>query len=354
MARRDAGARPATPQDRSARALWQAYRWRWGRRRLLARALAKRRQLRVVADRTSSIAPGAVLAFLCLRNEAQRLPYLLQHYRGLGVDHFLVVDNGSDDGSDALLSGEPDISLWRTDASYRLARFGLDWVTWLQIRHGHGHWCLTVDADELLVYPFWQTRPLPALCHELARRGRSSMAALMLDLYPKGRVGDTPYRAGDDPLDRIDWFDAGNYTIRRQPGQDSLWVQGGPRARCFFADAPRRAPTLNKLPLVFWNRRHVYLNSTHAALPPRLNRAYDDDGGEQLSGALLHTKFLDQIVTRSGEERLRGEHFANSALYDRYYEALTENPTLWTPQSTRYRGWRHLEALGLMSRGGWI
>ena len=41
----------------------------------------------------------------------------------------------------------------------------------------------------------------------------------------------------------------------------NLAIQGGPRAR-FFAKDPRRAPTLNKVPLVRWQRGYVYVNST--------------------------------------------------------------------------------------------
>ena len=143
---------------------------RWKRRRLLWRAVRSRHALRPVADRTAAIAAGDILLFLVVRNEATRLPHFLDYYRGLGVGHILAVDNGSEDGSAEMLAEGPDVSLWTTRAGYRAARFGLDWLTWLQIRHAHGHWCLTVDADELLVYPYWQTRPLPALCHELARR----------------------------------------------------------------------------------------------------------------------------------------------------------------------------------------
>lgn len=338
----------------SAHDLWQAYRWRWARRRLLVRALSKRHQLGVLQDRTARIEAGAILGFACLRNEITRLPWFLDHHRRLGVEHFLIVDNASDDGSIDFLRNQSDVSVWTTSHSYRLSRFGLDWITLLQMKYGHGHWCLTVDADELLIYPYWQTRPLSALCLELDRRGRRSMATLMLDMYPKGRLCDRRYVSGDDPIATLDWFDAGNYMIRRHPGQDALWIQGGPRARQFFSSDPRRAPTMGKIPLVRWHRRFAYLNSTHAALPPRLNRAFAETGGADLSGVLLHTKFLDQIVAKSAEERQRGEHFANSALYDGYYRQIVENPSLWTARSTRYLGWRQLEALGLMSRGGWI
>lgn len=331
-----------------------ALKLRLQRQRLLLRALRKRHQLQPVQDRTARIAAGDVLCFLCLRNEVPRLPHFLRHHRALGVRHFLVVDNASTDGSGALLADQPDVSLWQTGASYKASRFGMDWLTWLQLRHGHGHWCLTLDADELLVYPYWQSRPLPALTGWLEAQGRDSFGALTLDMYPAGPVSQGAVSPEDDPIRHLCWFDTGNYQVQVQPRMRNLSIQGGARARAFFADTPRRAPTLNKIPLVRWHRRHAYLNSTHALLPPRLNVVYDTEGGELTSGILLHTKFLPGITDRSAEEKARAEHFADAAQYAAYYDRLTADPVLHTPASTRYTGWRQLEALGLMSRGGWI
>ncbi|MCQ0090995.1 glycosyltransferase family 2 protein [Roseovarius sp. M141] len=337
-----------------AATLSMAYRLRWKRRRLLWRSFRKRRQLTSIADRTRAIRPGAILAFSTMRNEALRLPFFLDHHRKLGVDHFLIVDNDSSDGTRDYLAAQGDVSLWHTPHSYRLSRFGVDWLTWLQMRHGHGHWCLTVDADEMLIYPFHDTRPLPALTDWLDRQGVASFGALMLDMYPKGKLSAHSYAAGDDPCDTLQWFDAGNYMIQKQDRLENLWIQGGPRARLFFDENPRRAPTMGKVPLVKWDRRYAYVNSAHAILPRRLNRVYDAAGGEYASGILLHTKFLHMIKEKSAEEKQRREHFANSSLYDAYYDRLTGDPDLWCARSTRYRGWRHIEALGLMSRGTWL
>ena len=339
----------AAPAD-----LWTAYRLRWKRRRLLARAYASRRALTVRVDRTAAIRPRDILCFSCIRNESVRLPWFLDHHRRLGVGHFLIVDNGSDDGSTDWLAAQPDVSLWTTGASYKASRFGVDWLTWLQMRHGHGHWCLTADADELLIYPYWDSRDLHALTQWLDGQGRPMFGAMMLDLYPQGPVADHPYHPGDDPLRVLQWFDPSGYGIRIQQPMGNLWIQGGPRGRMFFTAEPRRAPTLNKVPLVKWHWRYAYVNSTHSLLPPRLNAIYDTDGGEAPSGLLLHTKFLHTIVDRAAQEKRRGEHFSNSAQYDRYYDALTENPDFWTPQSRRLTTWRALESLGLMSRGGWV
>ncbi len=331
-----------------------AYRLRWKRRRFLWRSIRKRNQLACVIDRTHLIGHDDILCFATVRNEALRLPWFLDHHRRLGVRHFLIVENASDDDTQPFLAEQPDVSLWSTRHSYRLSRFGVDWLTWLQIRYGHGHWCLTLDADECLIYPYHDTRPLPALCDWLERQGRASFGALMLDMYPEGRLSQPKCTAGEDPFAHLCWFDAGNYGMRRKPDLQNLWIQGGPRARMFFAGDPRRAPTMGKVPLVKWHWRYAYVNSTHALLPRRLNHVYATNGGELTSGVLLHSKFLDNVVAKSAEEKARQEHFANSTLYDAYYDALSADPELSCARSTKLTGWRQLESMGLMSRGGWI
>ena len=334
------------------RRAWEAYRMRWKRRRLVLRALRKLGELQPVTPYPRP-PRGAILAFACLRDEAERLPSWLAHNRRLGVDRFVIVDNGSTDGTADLLRREPDVSLWRTAASYRAARFGMDWLTALQHRLAPGHWCLTVDADELLVYPHWEERPLGALAAELERRGQPALGALMVELYPRGPLSQARHAPGQDPVEALPWFDPGPYRARRQRPALNLWVQGGPRARTFFREAPARAPTLNKLPFLRWRRGQAWLNSTHAALPPKLNLAWDGPGDPRLSGALLHTKFLPGIVARSADPAHRAEHFGDPAAFAAYHDALAADPDLWHPGAVRYEGWRQLEALGLMSSGGW-
>ncbi|WP_299672337.1 glycosyltransferase family 2 protein [uncultured Roseobacter sp.] len=332
---------------------WSRYKLRLRRKRMLWRAFRSRHQLTALRDRTVEILEGDILLFATMRNEAMRLPHFLEHYRKLGVRHFLIVDNGSEDETMSLLEAQPDVSLWWTAESYKASRFGMDWLTWLMRQHGHGHWTVTVDADELLIYPDHDTRPLPELTAWLDGRGQRMMGAIMLDLYPKGPPDTHEYVAGQDPCEVLQWFDGYGYWVQRQRKMGNLWLQGGPRARCFFAKDPRRAPTLNKIPLVKWHRSYVFVNSTHNALPPELNRTYDEGGVEKVSGVLLHTKFLPDAAARALQEQKRKEHFSNSALYDDYYVAVGRNPDLWTPESLRMAGWRQLLRIGLMTRGGW-
>ncbi|MFD1342665.1 glycosyltransferase family 2 protein [Litorisediminicola beolgyonensis] len=332
---------------------WQSYRLRLQRRRWRLRAFRKRRELRPVANRTDQIAPTDLLVFSTLRNEGVRLPYFLKHYRDMGVDHFLMVDNDSTDGSLDYLASQPDVSVWHTRSSYKRSRFGVDWLNWLAMKYGHEHWCLTVDPDELFLYPFCDTRPLRALTDWLDASSIKSFSAMLLDMYPKGRIDAEPYRAGQNPLEIAAWFDSGNYTISKNPKFGNLWIQGGPRSRVFFSDEPERAPALNKIPLVRWNRRYAYVSSTHNLLPRGLNLVYDEWGGEKASGVLLHTKFLDTFKAKAAEELERGQHYGASREYIQYANGIQDNPDLWCKWSERYINWRQLEILGLMSKGNW-
>lgn len=334
-------------------ALLARYKLRLRRKRMLWRGFRSRHVLEPVANRTAGISPGDILLFACVRNEAIRLPFFLDHYRSLGVSHFLIVDNDSDDKTRDLLTVADDVSLWRTSAGYKASRFGMDWLTWLLRRYGHGHWTVTADADELLVYPDHDSRNLHELTAWMDQQGQVMMGAFMLDMYPKGPPDHQVYHAGQDPCEVLQWFDAYGYWAQRQSKMGNLWLQGGPRARCFFADDPNRAPTLNKIPLVKWDRGYAYVNSTHNALPPWLNATFDEGGTEKVNGILLHTKFLPGTVERARLEHGRRQHFYNADFYDDYYVALAENPDLWEPDSVLYEGWQQLVDLGLMTRGGW-
>ncbi|PUB17116.1 glycosyltransferase family 2 protein [Yoonia sediminilitoris] len=328
----------------------QSYLLRLQRKRWKIRAFRKRRELRSVQDRTGAIRPGNILLFATFRNEDIRLPYFFDYYRKLGVDHFLLVDNDSSDGGGDYAANQPDVSLWSTDAGYGNARFGIDWLTYLQSRYADGHWALTVDVDEFFVYPFCDTRPLAALGDWLDASEVRSFGTIMLDMYPKERVSTAVYERGTDPFAMANWFDAGNHMISRNKRLRNLWIQGGPRARAFFADRPAKAPALNKIPFVKWSKRYTYVSSTHMILPRGLNLVYDQQGGEKTSGVLLHAKFINIFGDRAAQEAARAEHYQKGNEYRRYTQ---DDPILWSEWSHQYVNWRQLEGLGLMSKGNW-
>ncbi|MEM9853222.1 MAG: glycosyltransferase family 2 protein [Pseudomonadota bacterium] len=332
--------------------LWLAYKLRWRRRRYLARAWKRSRDVRPLEDRTGSLSKGAILCFSTVRNEAARLPFFLSHHRALGVDHFFFVDNASDDGTADLLRAQDDVSVWETGASYKAARFGVDWLNWLQHRFAPGHWTLTLDADETLVYPGWEQHNLRALTRWLEAQDAPSFGAMMLDMYPDRPLAEARYHPGQPIWETLTHFDGWGYTWEWQPKFRNISIRGGPRRRLFFDDAPDHAPHLHKIPLVKWRKGMAYASSTHLALPRALNNAFDLRKGLP-TGALLHSKFLPEIVVKSAQEKLRAEHFTHPERYGAYYDTITQSPDLMGAPSLRYQGVEQLEELELITRGRW-
>lgn len=337
----------------SPTSIWRAYRQRLVRKAWQLRAFWRGRALQRLHLRATRKQSGAIYVFCVLRNESLRLPHFLEHYRNLGVEHFFVVDNGSSDGSTEFLAEQEDVSLWYTESSYRTAHFGVDWLNHLLNRFGHDNWCLTVDCDELLTYPHADTRGLRALTDWLDASSLRAMPAMLLDLYPAGALDKATYSAGQDPLSVLTHYDSANYVFHRDTQHRHLWIQGGPRLRQNFADQPRLAPALNKIPLVRWRWGCVYISSTHLMLPRVMNITYDDRGGEMISGVLLHTKFLPDILTRAQEEAGRAQHYDGGREYHAYGQTLAGQTQLYTAESSRFTGWAQLEEEGLISSGGW-
>jgi Glycosyl transferase family 2 len=308
------------------------------------------RQLRLVQDRTAAIGRADILLVVCLRNERFRMPVFADYYRRLGVGHFLVIDNDSSDGLMDWAAAQPDVSVWRTAASYRDSAFGMLWVNDLLRRHGRDHWCVVADPDEFLVYPMMQTRSLRELTAFLDEDKRACMHTLLVDAYSDRPLEQTRLGEGDDPFAVCPFFDRDGY-LQREGWGNGTWVQGGPRLRAHFADRPDQAPALNKIPLVRWQRHYHYNRSTHDAWPRRLNRAHAQHM-VSTTGALFHFKLVSMLRDKAAEEAVRGEHWAGGREYARYRAGGGEFHAEGT--SLRYEGPGQLVALGLMNPGRWF
>jgi len=182
-----------------------------------------------------------ILAFMTVRNEHLRLPASLNHYRRIGVDRFFIVDNGSSDGTIDFLSAQDDVDLFVTEESYAESKFGMDWQHTLMDRFANGHWIVSVDADELFIYPHYETTNLKRLCAFLDQTRATAMLSILLDMYSDKAIDQTAYRCGDSLLDACSYFDGGPYKILRSPLFPHLELRGGPRARVFWdADVRQR------------------------------------------------------------------------------------------------------------------
>lgn len=268
----------------------------------------------------------------------------------MGINHFIFVDNDSDDGFQELVADCDDVTVFYTEASYKASNFGMHWLNYLLRKHGTGHWCLTCDPDEFLVYPQIERFDLKALTHYLDQNHRPSFFTLMIDMYGKGKLSDSNYVPGTNPLEVNPYFDELGYFSAENGEYNSLWAQGGVRMRTLFKDKPYSAPAINKTPIIKWKWYYSYISSMHTAIPRRLNGGFRYN----LTGAILHFKFIAAFKDKIVEEMERGEHYGDSAEYIRYQQFLKDSQNYSELASVRYTGWTQLVKLGLIKAKEWL
>lgn len=147
-------------------------------------------------DKLARVNAAKVAVVACLRNEAFMLPHFLAHYRKLGVEGFLIADNGSDDGTLDMLADQPDVALFSVDTEYSHSHYGVAWQQALLGNFRTNRWSVVADADELL---FWRTDlggHLPDLVESDAFKGADAARLFMLDMYPQDLLADADFTGG--------------------------------------------------------------------------------------------------------------------------------------------------------------
>lgn len=262
---------------------------------------------------------ASVVVVMVVKDEAPRMPYFIDYYRRLGVEHFVVIDNASSDGLQSQLSGQFDVTVFESDGDYKASGYGRDWVNRVLHEHCTGKWVSWLDADELLVFSAGPSTTLPELGSALERAGRRSLNVLMVDMYSSASPSTNVVGVGEDPLAVCDLFDGAGYVKVRGLGAvgglgaQQFWIKGGVRGRLFF---PRvsEGPALNKSAMIRWRPHTVFLRGAHELWPYRLN------GDGRLGGVLLHFKFTAVSASKMLDADVRQQHTAEYAAYDQLDE----------------------------------
>lgn len=286
--------------------------------------------------------PEEVLCCTVLRNEFPRLPYFLAYYRKKGIRAFVAVDNGSSDGGLEFLLDQPDVYVWQSEFSFNRANFGASWFESILRMHGKRHWCLMVDADELLYYPECERRSIPDLCRTLDRKGKRAFNAPQLDMYSNQSIEDTHYTPGQAFEEVCPYFDRQFYTYAQSAGWcgNQKAYFGGVRQRIFGGDGYY----LSKVPLLKYDDGCILSGGQHWTNLPIDQIAIE-------SGCLLHFKYFSSFGDHVRSESRRKEHDCGAQLYQQYQRVLGEQPalTLYDPAfSVRLEDSAQLLRLGIM------
>ena len=143
-----------------------------------------KKELEHVAGKLPPSMPEDGLLAVCVcRNEELLIPWFLDYYRSQGVDWFLFIDNASTDATRKILSEADDVTVFSTKGSYVEAANGRLWSTEIAKRFALNRWCLTLDVDEILVYPMSEHIHLKNLTEWLTEQGCDAFLTIMIDMY---------------------------------------------------------------------------------------------------------------------------------------------------------------------------
>lgn len=322
--------------------------------------------------------PGRVTVYSIMRNERFFLDAFFSHYRRLGIEQFVILDDGSTDGSVEFFRAQPDCVLLSSDLAFgqqvrvrmpdgevRTERAGVLFKRVIGEVWCAGNYGLYVDADEFLLLPPG-IADLPALYARLAAHSIDAVVAAMVEFYPAS-VTDLLVPASpktvEDLLGLYPWFDAVPL-VRFRPGMAPKRVNGSASKRLFARYGITRPPEPSrwlpawanrwrrrlpgksatmKTPIVRW-REGVWLEDAH--------RSNVRPSSEVLV-ALAHFKFYQNLAQKT-EEALRLRSYAgNSEKYELYSELMIrmiqERATFGGPDSRRYHGPGDLADAGLVS-----
>ena len=296
--------------------------------------------MRRIDNNNIDIKESEIIAFSCVRNELLRLPYFLEYHRKLGVDKFIFIDNGSTDGTKDYLLSQDDSHVFYTEESYAGSNCGMDWLNQLIPQFGTNHWILTLEPDELLIYPKCEVINLKLLTKYLDMIEAQAMKTFLLDMYSDKAINDTCYRTGESFLNYCRYFDSNSYY---EHDENNIPTRGGPRDRLFWQghNREKRSPYLINIPLVKWRKDLKYECGTHIISNVEL---------ATLIGCKQHFKFFSDFYTYAETETHRKEHWDNAAQYETYWDVLSNNPELcgMYDGSLKYIDSMQLVKLGMM------
>ena len=199
--------------------------------------------LHVVAG--ANVDPRGFTLLALLRNEIYFLPEFLAHYRSLGVQRFVFLDDRSDDGSFEYLREQPDAVVVESGRTYgdmveiassiskatKSVRVMTLWRSLLHDMFAHDRWTLQVDLDEFVHLPEGVT--FVDLVERLEKQDTRAVWGVMLDVYPK----DIVTLAEQDETARLDpsatWYFDGEQHLQLRRNRRPRLQHPGARARLY-------------------------------------------------------------------------------------------------------------------------
>jgi hypothetical protein len=321
--------------------------------------------------------PDKLTIFSVFRDEIAFCPAFFDHYRKLGAEQFVIIDDGSVDGTREWLEAQGDACVltmahrygdpltFRVGASVSPSRAGLYWKVALPHVFFDGRYVTYVDADEFLIPPPGGVS-LPDIVARLRSEGATSAVASVVEFFPRdagGLQGALPDSFESlvaaypffepDPLVTLggpegrrvvgrsktarlfETYGVRPRVVRR--GWHRLWMSSRAKKAQLFQKSAR-----HKTPIVLRSADSFQVDSHNANLPP----------SQTMVLTLAHFVFTAEFADKTQRAMAWGAHASGAAKY-RYYAELLDRmrgvPDAFIERDTaRFEGPGQLIEAGLM------
>ncbi len=260
---------------------------------------------------------------LCVfRDEEMLFDYFIKYYKLLGVTHFIMVDNLSEDKSVCYLKslGNINITIYRAEGSYKEANFGTKWINELLKQYCKNQYCFVVDIDELFYLDTDEFKNIYDLIADMKLNDNNVIQTLLLDMYPK-KINNN-YKKGDSFLEHNHFFD--QYNIEYYKNKTCL--VGGVRNRIFNKEV-----CIRKFSFFKYDFYSVGMASGYHNLQVNGENANNSDKVSIYKKIipLLHFKFIKPNLKELFERRVAlNEDWDNSTDYKSYVASLSGNSSI--------------------------
>ncbi len=255
---------------------------------------------------------NADVVLICVvKDDLVRIKRFIDHYRKLGIKHFVFADNKSNDGTYEYLLEQDDCDVYICDQTYSSLK-RVVWINKLISIYGCDHWYIVVDSDEFLFYREMESISINDIIKYAEQKKIYRISGYLIDMYSKGNLFEVGYK--EDFVKKLRFFDKTGYDIHNTAYGVS--ITGGPRRRVFRTDNE-----LAKCPIFKMTEEDI-VSSSHFLLP----RVKANNNPIWL--AIGHYKFLDANDIRKINDAVRNENFAQGSIEYKSYQNGIQNQAI--------------------------
>jgi len=266
---------------------------------------------------TTKLEKNDVILICAFKNAHNLIKLFIEHYRKIGINKFVFIDNGSTDESVEIItncSNDINVDVWYTDDEFEGYK-SCGWRQRMMTYYGVNRWYLDLDVDELFVYNGIESGGISKIINYATKNNLKAIGSVMLDTYSNKPVLNINKLDSADIQKVYKYIDRDTYT-KIDNAIFKYRIFGGPRNRVFHIK-----PFLQKLPL-------IYVEDSTMNINPHFWYPFSVNFNSQIVSVLLHYKFLPGDFDQYKEYVKSGVHWNNSSEYKVYVSELLNNKDL--------------------------